>query len=73
MELADGHTGCGQVIWDGCLFAWNLGVTGSAVLMEAERRIRPSMTLSLHQSLITTSLSFENSTCQKPCTALYLF
>jgi len=48
VELADGRTGCGQVAWDGCLFAWNLSVTGSAILREADRRTRPNVKLSLH-------------------------
>jgi len=48
VEVADGCTGSGQVPWDGCLFAWNLGVTGSAILGEAERRTRPNMILLLH-------------------------
>jgi hypothetical protein len=47
VELVDGHNKCGQVTWDGCLFAWNLSVTGSAILREAERT-RPNTTLSLH-------------------------
>jgi hypothetical protein len=48
VEPADRRSGCGQVAWDGCLFAWNLSVTWSAILMEAERRTRPNMTLLLH-------------------------
>jgi len=34
-----------KVVRVGCLFAWNFTVTGSAVLLEAERRTRPNITL----------------------------
>jgi len=40
-ELADGPTGCGEVVRIGCLSAWNFSVTRST----ADRRIRPNMTL----------------------------
>jgi hypothetical protein len=46
-QLADGPTGCGEVVTRWCLHAWNFTVT-SAVHMEAEGRTRPNMTLSLH-------------------------
>jgi len=45
--LADGLTGCGEVVRGGCSFVWNISVTRSTVLTEAERRTRPNM--SLHQ------------------------
>lgn len=48
VELVDEPTGCGEVAWGGCLFAWDFGVTRLAVLMGAERKARPNMTLSLH-------------------------
>jgi len=37
-ELADGPTWCDEVVSGGCLFAWNLSVTRTAVRMKAERR-----------------------------------
>jgi hypothetical protein len=47
-ELVDEPTRCDDVARGGCLFAWNVSVTRSTVLTEAERRTRPNMTLSLH-------------------------
>jgi hypothetical protein len=35
--MADGPIGCGKLATGGCLFAWNLSVTRSTVLTEAER------------------------------------
>ena len=69
-EVADGPTESGEVARGGCSFAWNFSVRRSTVLRETERRIRPDLTLSFHQR-IAPSLQFENSTGQKPCTALY--
>lgn len=37
-DLADGPAGCGEVATVWRLFAWNLSVARSTVLMEAERR-----------------------------------
>jgi len=47
-ELANGPTGCGEVVRIGCLSAWNFSATRSTALREVERRIRPNMMLSLH-------------------------
>ena len=41
-ELADGPTGCGEVARGGYLFVWNLNVTMSTVLREAETRTGPN-------------------------------
>jgi hypothetical protein len=38
VELADGPVGCGEVTRGGCSYAWNLSVTRSTVLTEAERK-----------------------------------
>jgi len=46
--LADGPTGCGEVVRSGCLCAWNFSVTRYSVPTEVERRTRPNMMLSLH-------------------------
>ena len=46
--LADEPAGCGEMARGGCLCAWNLSVTRSAVFKEAERGSRPNMELSLH-------------------------
>ena len=46
-KLADGPTGCGEMVRGGGLFACNFRVTRSAVSAEANRRTRPNM-LSLH-------------------------
>jgi len=46
-ELAEVPTGCGEVARGGCLFAWNFRVTRSSIPLEAERRTRPKITLSL--------------------------
>jgi hypothetical protein len=43
--LADGPTGCGEGARGGCLFVWNVSVTRSTVLTEAERKTRPNMAL----------------------------
>ena len=37
-ELTDGPTGCCEVARGGCAVAWNVRVTRSAVIREAERR-----------------------------------
>jgi len=47
MELADGPTGCGEVVRGGGLFACNFRVTRTDVRTEVDRRTRPNM-LSLH-------------------------
>jgi hypothetical protein len=41
-ELADGHTGCGEVARGGRLFLRYLSVTRSTVFTEAETRTRPN-------------------------------
>jgi hypothetical protein len=46
-ELAEGSSGCGEVVSGVCLFAWNFGVARSLVLTGAERKTTPKMTLSL--------------------------
>ena len=48
VELVDEPTECGEVMWGGHLCACNFSVTRLGILMEAERRARPHMTLSLH-------------------------
>lgn len=48
VELVYEPTGCGEVVGGGRLFVWNFGVTRLAVRMEAERKARANMTLSLH-------------------------
>jgi hypothetical protein len=60
--------GCGELARGGCLFACNFSVTRPSVLTETERRAKPNMR-SLHQQL-APSLIFENTTGQKPSTAL---
>jgi hypothetical protein len=47
VELVDESTGCGEVVRGGRLLVWNFDVTRLAVLMEAERRARPNVTLLL--------------------------
>ena len=44
-EQADVPTESGEVARGGCSFAWNLSVTRSIVLPEAERRKRQNLTL----------------------------
>ena len=48
VDLAAGPTGCGEVTRGERRFAWNLNVTRSTVLTEAERRTRTNITLFLH-------------------------
>lgn len=31
-DLVDGRTACGEVVRDGCLFAWNFSLTVSPIL-----------------------------------------
>jgi len=45
--LADGPNGSDKVARSGCSFAWNFSVTKSTVLMEAQKRTRPNITLPL--------------------------
>jgi hypothetical protein len=47
-ELVDGPIGCGKVESGGHSFAWNFRVKRTSVLVEAEGRTKPNMTLSLH-------------------------
>lgn len=35
-ELADGLTGCGEMVSGVCLFAWNFSMRRSTVITEAE-------------------------------------
>ena len=42
-ELAGRPTGCGDVARGACLLAWNVSVTRSTVLTEAERKSRPTL------------------------------
>lgn len=48
VELAEGSNGSGKVARGRCSFAWNFSVTKSTVLMAAQKRTRPNMTLPLH-------------------------
>lgn len=64
-ELADGPTGCAEVARGQCLFASNISVTRSAVLM-----VRTTSNMTLFQRL-ASSLPLENSNGRKPFTALY--
>jgi hypothetical protein len=62
-------TWCGAVARGGSLYAWNFSVTRRTVRMEADRRTRPNVILSLDMRL-APSLPYENSTGQNPCTVL---
>jgi len=42
-ELADGPTTGGDVVRDGCFSTSNFSLTGSTVLMDAERRTIPNV------------------------------
>jgi len=47
-ELANGPNGRGKVARGECSFAWNFSMARSTILMEAQKRTRPNMTMPLH-------------------------
>jgi hypothetical protein len=49
VELVDGSSGSGKMARGVCSFAWNFSVTKSTILMKAQKRTKPNITLPLHQ------------------------